>query len=50
LCLAAAARAGVPTPLPGPRRAGRVHDRGVVVFGSWHVLALEPVLDQAFAR
>jgi hypothetical protein len=32
------------------RAALRDHDRVVVVFGSWHVLALEPVLDQAFAR
>jgi hypothetical protein len=28
------------------RAALRDHDRVVVVFGSWHVLALEPVLDQ----
>ncbi|TWT18265.1 hypothetical protein [Luteimonas wenzhouensis] len=27
------------------RRALRDHDRVVVVFGSWHVLALEPVLE-----
>lgn len=29
------------------RRALRDHDRVVVVFGSWHVLALEPVLEAA---
>jgi hypothetical protein len=32
------------------RAALRGNDRVVVVFGSWHVLALEPVLDQALPR
>jgi hypothetical protein len=32
------------------RAALRDHDRVVVVFGSWHVLALEPVLDQLLPR
>lgn len=32
------------------RRALREHDRVVVVFGSWHVLALEPVLEVALAQ
>jgi hypothetical protein len=31
-------------------RALREHDRVLVVFGSWHVLALEPVLDGALDR
>ncbi|WP_181952649.1 hypothetical protein [Vulcaniibacterium gelatinicum] len=29
-------------------RALREHDRVAVVFGSWHVLALEPVLERVF--
>jgi len=32
------------------RAALQDHDRVVVVFGSWHVLALEPALDQALPR
>jgi hypothetical protein len=32
------------------RSAMREHDRVVVIFGSWHVLALEPVLETVLAQ
>ncbi|ALN65989.1 hypothetical protein GLA29479_5164 [Lysobacter antibioticus] len=31
-------------------RAMREHDRVLVVFGAWHVLAVEPILDSEFER
>lgn len=31
-------------------RAMREHDRVLVVFGAWHVLAVEPILDSEFGR